>query len=96
MTEQKPQRKGRDFAISFFGCLLLMALEVVLFVGLYDGTVSNSTFQASSLGIIAIIVAALVIAFVAHRKFIGIGILSALIAGPLLLTGSCFAIAAFN
>lgn len=96
MTETKQQRPGRDFAIGFFVNLLLIAIEIFLFIGLYDGSVSDSTFLGASFGLIAILVASLVIAFVAHRKFIGIGILSSLVAGPLLLIGSCFATAVFH
>ncbi len=79
MTEQKPQRKGRDFAIAFFGSLFLAVLS----------SLWGSLFFMTSTGIG--LIAATIFAFIRHRKFIGIGILTALVGAPLLLLGSCYA-----
>ena len=88
MTEPKPQRKGRDFAIGFFGSLPFLILEFILFLGLFDNTISVFPFWAVAIGLVV----ATIVAFRRHRKFIGFGMLTALVAVPLLLLGSCYAI----
>jgi hypothetical protein len=96
MTEQKTPRNGRDFAIGFFGSILLTGIGTTL-VGLLPVFLPNimvlETFQVLlSLAGIGLVVVIPVMAFVNNRKFIGIGILSALVAVPLLLIGSCYTI----
>lgn len=93
MTEPKQQRPGRDFAIGFFGSILLVGIATT-FTGLLSaflhGVMLNTFRTLLYLAGIGLVVVAPVIAFVHHRKFIGIGILSALVAVPLLLIGSCY------
>lgn len=85
MTEQKPQRKGRDFAIGFFGSLLLALIALVLTIP----AKSPAPLFIAAIGAVI----ATVITFRRHHKFIGIGILAALVGVPLLMLGSCFAYA---
>ena len=80
MTEPKPQRKGRDFAIGFFGSILV-AIPLGLLL---------------PIALVIFLITATIIAFMKQRKFIGIGILSASVAVPLLLIGSCFGIVMFS
>ena len=100
MTEQKPQRKGRDFAIGFFGGPLLATIAYIL-VGmassfLKKGVSDNVEVIIIYLASTGLVVVVPIITFVRHRKFIGIGILTALVAVPLLLLGSCFALSSFS
>ena len=90
MTEQKPQRKGRDFLIGFLANLLLIVLMILLLTGIIDSP-SGSVFALLSIIVGGVSVILPAIAFIRRRKFIGIGMLAALVAVPLLLVGSCFA-----
>jgi len=96
MTEQKPPRNGLDFAIGFFGSILLVT-TVSTVSGLLSKLLPN--IMTVALGLVSLMInlsffiVGPIVAFRRKRKFIGIGILAALIAVPLLLMGSCFAIA---
>ena len=83
MTETRLQRKGRDFAIGFFGSLILLVITAIpLFLkGPADA------FFISILGLLL----AIIVSFANQRAVIGIGIgiITALVAVPLLLLGSC-------
>ena len=90
MTEQKPQRKGRDFAIGFFVGLVPLVLGFILLTGILKGTDSfYFNLLAALTGLITIVV------FWRRHLFIGIGMVTALVAVPLLLLGSCFALSSF-
>lgn len=95
MTETKQQRPGRDFAIGFFGSILLatglFTLAGILSFGSHGTTVDKIGIITTIAGI-GFVVVAPILSFIYHRKFIGIGILTALVAVPLLLIGSCYTI----
>ena len=84
MTEPPP-RNGRDFAIGFFGSILLTVPSMMLLLTEIIG-------PALAPAILAVLVLGAVIAFIRKRKFIGIGILIGITAIPFLFVGSCFAV----
>jgi hypothetical protein len=90
MTEQTPQRKGRDFAIGFFVGLIPLILGIILLLGILEGT-DPFYFNLLAAGTIL----ALIGVFWRRHLFVGIGMLTALVATPLLLLGSCFALSSF-
>ncbi|MFA6172298.1 MAG: hypothetical protein WC334_09180 [Kiritimatiellales bacterium] len=92
MTEQKPQRKGRDFLIGFFGSAFAVVGVLIFPLIISDGmgpSMEDFVIGLSYIGGIIFAVVAARASFTRHRKFIGIGILAATVAVPLLLFGSC-------
>lgn len=88
MTEQKPQRKGRDFSIGFFGSILLsLPSIIILFTKEHPGLL---------IGAVVILIIAATAAFLRKQKMIGIGILSGIVAIPALFVGSCFGYVLFD
>lgn len=88
MNEQQPRKRGKDFLIGFLPCLALAIITVIF------------TLTMESLTPIIIVASGLLMAalaaFIGRRVFIGIGIITVLVATPLLLIGSCFALFAFK
>lgn len=82
VIEPEPQRKGRDFAIGAVGSILLAISAVAFSVAGGHAAVHNVAFVALAIGGI--------ISLFTPRKFIGIGILCAMVAIPVLFVGSCF------
>jgi hypothetical protein len=99
MTETKPQRKGRDFVIGFLGSILLVTTTSIL-AGITSSFLKGPMVDVvgilMSIAGIGLVTVVPIITFICHRKFIGFGILTALVAVPLLLVGSCFALGAFK
>jgi hypothetical protein len=99
MTEPKPQRKGRDFVIGFLGSILLVTTTSIL-AGITSSFLKGAMVDIIGITIyiagIILVVVVPIITFICHRKFIGFGILTALVAVPLLLIGSCFALSSFS
>lgn len=93
MTEQKPPRNGRDFAIGFFGSSVPATLLIVAsgFGALNDNLGVSLFFAAIVISFIAIL-AGFIWALNSKRKYIALGIISSILAIPLLVFGSCFAI----
>ncbi len=90
MTEPKPQRKGRDFAIGFFVGLIPLALGFILLLKVLNGA-DIFYFNILAGGTVLITIGV----FLRRHLFVGIGMLAALVAVPLLLLGSCFALSSF-
>lgn len=82
MTEQKPQHKGRDFAIGFTAGLLPVATALLLTKSTAG---SGFFFLISGTGLLLCAMGA----FIRRRKFISLGILSLMITAPLLICGAC-------
>lgn len=83
-----PRRNGREFILGFLPCLLLAIVASVL--TLAAGNVTPIIIVGAGL------IMAAILAFIGRRPLIGVGIITVLVATPLLLIGSCFAIFAFN
>ena len=91
MIEQKKPQRGKDFLIGFIPSLLIALVFLLLLFTSQDLRILTPLITiAMGLFIIAIV------AFIRQRIFIGFGILTVLVATPLLLIGSCFALFAFN
>ncbi len=87
MTEHKTHSRGKDFLIGFIPSLILTLIGVApLFI-------SEDLAMLNILLIIgAVLFGGAVIAIVCRRPFIGVGMVTVLVATPLLLIGSCFAL----
>ena len=81
-------RRGRDFLLGFFSTLLLGILLLILSAGINSPAIP-------ALGLL-LIGAGLVVAFAKGRRHIAFGILTAVVAVPLLLIGTCFAVFAMG
>ena len=86
MLKQEPQRRGKDFLIGFIPSLILALIAIALLLTVEDFAFLNLLFFTG----IGLSIAALV-AFIRLRAFIALGIITVLVATPLLLIGSCFA-----
>lgn len=82
-----PRRNGREFLLGFLPCLLLAIITIVI-------TIAAESFTPIAIVGIGAVVAAIT-AFICRRPLIAVGIITVLVAAPLLLIGSCFAIFAF-
>ena len=88
MTQLDPRYRGKDFLRGFLPSLIIAVLTgISLF--------TNETFMPLIWAGAGLVVATL-IAFIFRRAFIALGIITVLVATPLLLIGSCFALIAFN
>lgn len=87
MTEQKPQHKGRDFAIGFISSLIPIAISLFLMnTNRGELALGGTLFLLiSGAGLLLCAISA----FIRHRRFIGLGILSLMITAPLLICGAC-------
>lgn len=83
MNNQDPRHRGKDFLIGIIPSLIPAGIALAMLF-------SAETF-APLLWVGAGLVVAAVIAFICLRPYIALGILTAIIATPLLLIGSCFA-----
>lgn len=82
------RRNGREFLLGFLpGLLLAIAAGVPIF---------TAELFTPIIIVGGGLVMAAVLAFIGRRPFIGVGIITVLVAAPLLLVGSCFAIFAYN
>jgi hypothetical protein len=89
MIEEEPIHRGRDFAIGFFGSLFLgTLLTALLSIPFHSPIPLVVTVLAA--------VAAAIYLLIKRETYMGIGILSAFVAIPLLAIGSCFALFAFS
>ena len=88
MTKLEPPRRGNDFLIGFIPGLIVAILTGVLMF-----TIESFTPLFLAIGGLFI---ATIIAFTRHRSFIALGIITVLVATPLLLIGTCFAIVETN
>ncbi len=86
MLKQEPQRRGKDFLIGFIPSLILALIAITLLLTIGDLVILNLLFFVG----IGLSIAAIV-AFIRLRAFIALGIITVLVATPLLLIGSCFA-----
>jgi hypothetical protein len=84
MTQLDPRYRGKDFLKGFIPSLIPAVITVLLMF-------TNEMIMPLIWAGVGLVGAAL-IAFVSSRPFIGLGILTVLIATPLLLIGSCFAL----
>ncbi|WP_372846729.1 hypothetical protein [Pontiella sp.] len=81
-------RPGGDFLTGFLAALVVAILAVIL---MFAAESPNPLF----IGAVALAVGGIV-ALVKRRPFIGVGIFTLLVAAPLLLIGSCFALFALG
>lgn len=88
MTELEPKHRGKDFLVGFLPSLTLAVMTIALLF-------ANEAFMPLILAGAGLLVAA-IIAFIRLRAFIALGIITVLVATPLLMIGSCFARFAFN
>ncbi len=91
MTEQKPKQHGKDFLMGFLPSLLLAIINVAILIISDDLMMLNVMFISG-----AILIIGAIVALIFRRPFIGAGMIAALVASPLLLLGSCFAISGFG
>ena len=87
MTGTKSQRKGRDFAIGFLSGLAPLIISLFMINAGSIDIVAKGLLTILISG--AVLFACAMIAFIQHRKFIGLGILSLIITVPLLICGAC-------
>jgi len=87
LSPNQPPRRARDFWIGFLGTLLMGGLCVGV----------SAAFPRDAWSLVFLAAVGLLIvtlgSFFCERSFIGVGILSAVIVIPLLIVGSCFAMA---
>lgn len=83
---QPPPRRVRDFWIGFLGTILMGGLCIGMSAA-FPRDAWSLVFLAA-VGLLIVVIGS----FVCRRSFIGVGILSAF-AIPLLIVGSCFAMA---
>lgn len=83
MKHQDPRYRGKDFLLGIIPSLFPAGIAVALLFS--NETVAPLLWTGAGL------VVAAIIAFICLRPFIALGILTAIIATPLLLIGSCFA-----
>lgn len=88
MTDLDPRYRGKDFLIGFLPSLIIAGMTAALLF-------ATESFTPLGLAGAGLVVAAIA-AFIHLRPFIALGIITVLVATPLLLIGSCFALFAFN
>lgn len=84
MNQQDPRYRGKDFLLGIIPSLVPAGIAVVLLF--------TAETLAPLLWVGAGLIVAAIIAFVCLRPYIALGILTAIIATPMLLIGSCFAL----
>lgn len=88
MTQLDPRYRGKDFLKGLIPSLIPAVFAVILMF-------TNEMFMPLLIGGGVLLVATLV-AFIKLRPYIALGILTVLIATPLLLIGTCFALFSYN
>jgi hypothetical protein len=87
MTEQKPQRKGRDFLIGFLSGLAPLTLSLLLM------NTGNSSFENLGLmlflGGTVLLFIAMILLLCLRKVFVGLGIFALFVTAPLLIYGAC-------
>ena len=87
MIEQKKYSRGKDFLIGFIPSLILSLINVALFFTSENLAMLNVLFISG-----AVLFGGAIVALICRRPFIGVGMITVLVATPLLLIGSCFAL----
>ena len=91
MNEQKPRSRGKDFLIGFLPSLVLALINVAILFISEDLIMLNVLFISG-----AILFSGAIVAIIFRRPFIGVGMITVLVATPFLMIGSCFTISGFG